>query len=378
MRELIKEIPYYIQVSRILRREIIAGKYSLNSKFPDELELAGRFGISKDVIRVSLRELAGEGLLVRIRRKGTFVSDNIKRHDPLFVHLTLFQFTVPASILTAAVQDGIAGTGLFLSVRHMPCNDIETEKTFLVESITSRCAAFIISPAVRNEDDSDNSASFSELAKRGIPLIFLDRTMSDDAGGDLICFDNTAAVYDMVADTLRQGLHNCTFFYTDSPDRVSRERNAGAFKAFSDFGISPDEKNIIRIPNRPGLDFPKEAFDAFTAKNPDSDTLIFSGENYMAFDFYNLLRNNSPRRKMKKIVSTASALPMNDNDFNRLNTSYYRLYDDFYEPLRNTLRKRLNGEIPDGIRVVHKIKYVPMTAKQADSYYRKKLKPPLP
>ena len=50
-----KSVPFYIQITRILRRELVSGVYPVNSKIPDENTLAARFGVSKDVIRVSMR-----------------------------------------------------------------------------------------------------------------------------------------------------------------------------------------------------------------------------------------------------------------------------------------------------------------------------------
>lgn len=57
-----------------LRTRIMGGDYAHGEKLPVEVVLAGKLNVSRDTLREALKILEAEGLLVRIRSKGTFVN----------------------------------------------------------------------------------------------------------------------------------------------------------------------------------------------------------------------------------------------------------------------------------------------------------------
>jgi len=60
-----------LQVEQLLRRSIAEGKFA-DGKLPTEMELAEQLGVSRETVRLAAENLQREGLLVKIRRKGTF------------------------------------------------------------------------------------------------------------------------------------------------------------------------------------------------------------------------------------------------------------------------------------------------------------------
>lgn len=67
-------LPLYIQVREDLREQIRSGALPLGRGLPLERDMAQQYGVSKITISHALRDLAKEGLITRIKRKGTFVS----------------------------------------------------------------------------------------------------------------------------------------------------------------------------------------------------------------------------------------------------------------------------------------------------------------
>ena len=65
---------------RELRARILNGHYAHGEKLPVEVHLAEELNISRDTLRAALKQLEAEGLLVRIRSKGTFVNLPISRN----------------------------------------------------------------------------------------------------------------------------------------------------------------------------------------------------------------------------------------------------------------------------------------------------------
>jgi GntR family transcriptional regulator len=70
-------IPLYYQIMRDLKEQIVSGKLGPGDRLPSEAEHTRRFGVSRVVIRQALRILQEQGLIVRVKGKGTFVSDAV-------------------------------------------------------------------------------------------------------------------------------------------------------------------------------------------------------------------------------------------------------------------------------------------------------------
>ena len=70
-------IPLYYQIMRNLKEQIVSGKLGPGDRLPSEAEQTRRFGVSRVVIRQALRILEEQGLIIRIKGKGTFVSDAV-------------------------------------------------------------------------------------------------------------------------------------------------------------------------------------------------------------------------------------------------------------------------------------------------------------
>jgi len=67
-------LPIYHQLKEIIKREIGQGRIKPGDRIPTEYELCEQFSISRTPVRQALAELVHEGLLVRLRGRGTFVN----------------------------------------------------------------------------------------------------------------------------------------------------------------------------------------------------------------------------------------------------------------------------------------------------------------
>ncbi len=75
-------IPIYFQLKTLLLEEIIEGRYGPEGRLPTEHELCERFRISRTPVSRALSELADEGVVLRHRRRGTFVNPHWMRRRP--------------------------------------------------------------------------------------------------------------------------------------------------------------------------------------------------------------------------------------------------------------------------------------------------------
>ena len=72
-------VPYYHQIKEGLKALIASGELKPGDMLPSELSLSEQLEISRLVVHRAYRELVTEGLLIRKRAKGTFISPPIKR-----------------------------------------------------------------------------------------------------------------------------------------------------------------------------------------------------------------------------------------------------------------------------------------------------------
>jgi multiple sugar transport system substrate-binding protein len=75
-------IPLYFQVKRALLEAMLRGDYGPDERLPTEHELCALYGISRTPITRALSELAEEGVIVRHRRRGTFVNPHWAARRP--------------------------------------------------------------------------------------------------------------------------------------------------------------------------------------------------------------------------------------------------------------------------------------------------------
>ena len=69
-------LPVYHQIRRTIKHWILDKQYNPADKIPPENELANQFDVNRMTVRQALSSLVDEGLLIRKRGEGTFVTQN--------------------------------------------------------------------------------------------------------------------------------------------------------------------------------------------------------------------------------------------------------------------------------------------------------------
>ncbi len=118
-------IPLYFQLKTMLVEDILSGRYGAGSRLPTEHELCLRYDMSRTPVTRALTELADEGVVVRQRRRGTFV-------NPHWVHRN-----VEGQELRVMVPDGqwerqirrAAGADVRLSVLQVGLHELHSAVT---------------------------------------------------------------------------------------------------------------------------------------------------------------------------------------------------------------------------------------------------------
>jgi GntR family transcriptional regulator len=159
-------VPLYYQLQEILKEEIEAGRWSPGTTIPSEAALASLFGISRTVIRKALDILEGDAQVVRIKGKGTVVTE------------------------AKVSYDAVAAAALF-------SRGIKPERSKLDRVVTARLVQ--VGRQLGSTLGVPSTASVVELAcvhsVRGVPAAFTDTYLRVDASPQLkrLCAGESAS-----------------------------------------------------------------------------------------------------------------------------------------------------------------------------------------
>ncbi|MGP3925375.1 MULTISPECIES: GntR family transcriptional regulator [unclassified Streptomyces] len=208
-------VPLYFQLSQQLEAAIENGKLAPGSLLGNEIELAGRLGLSRPTVRQAIQSLVDKGLLVRRRGVGTqVVHSQVKRPlelSSLYDDLeaagqrpatqVLRNTTEPASAEVAAALGVPEGTDVVMVERlrlahgepmahlrnHLPVglldlNTARLEATGLYRlmreaGITLHSARQAVGARAATADEGEQLGE-----PEGAPLLTMERTTFDDTG----------------------------------------------------------------------------------------------------------------------------------------------------------------------------------------------------
>lgn len=70
----------YKEVARTLRTAILQREYAYGVRLPTEAQLSDRYGVSRQTVRRAFHDLVSEGLVYRVRGRGTFAASKEGRY----------------------------------------------------------------------------------------------------------------------------------------------------------------------------------------------------------------------------------------------------------------------------------------------------------
>lgn len=80
-------MPIYIQVMNMLKRQIVSGELQSDDKLPSVRELAVLLKVNPNTIQRTYQELEREGFAITQRGLGRYVTDDIERTESLKVEM---------------------------------------------------------------------------------------------------------------------------------------------------------------------------------------------------------------------------------------------------------------------------------------------------
>ncbi len=229
----------YKEIYRELSREITTGVFAAGERIPTELQLAGRFGVTRQTVLKALDVLKHDGMLKSVRGKGTFVAGPHRRKSSkplpgkqLAYICSNLQDSLGHRILVGAEQ--AAGRAGYSLIACNTRNDSGCEAEYLRRSRDNRVSGIILLPYLQT-----NRELVRELAGE-IPLICVDNGFQD-LDIPVVNTDNFQAMYKAVSYLIELG-HTRIGFILNSRDLLdsipsARDRFNGYRQALEDHGL---------------------------------------------------------------------------------------------------------------------------------------------
>lgn len=204
----------YEQIKDYLTQLIVANRDNADYKLPSEQQVSQKFSASRISVRKAFDLLVEEGVIYRIRGKGTFIQRGYQtsiltaKENPMNCYL----FIVPevSSNFVQNICSGMLAAGKELNLKLLilsSAHSTQLERDNIATAMRLQCAGILLMPVDENHyDDSILSLSLSKF-----PTLFIDRRLY---GLNINCIssDHRFIGYNATKYLLNKGHDNILFF----------------------------------------------------------------------------------------------------------------------------------------------------------------------
>jgi DNA-binding LacI/PurR family transcriptional regulator len=226
--------PFYQQIKDALRGQITSGRLKPGACIPDERSLAELLRVSRQTTRRAIMDLTEEGLLRRIRGRGTYVRDSIApvsniQQTSIVIASETNPFDHPyyAKIVRGAYEMA-ASSNLFTSVETL----CEPYDRFLANLRRHRTAKGVIVIGGRD------SELLQQLLRLEVPVVLVDSHQPPEKPlFDLVTYDAEAGMYTAVKALIDLGHTQIGFMRSMQLRATMALRHDGYIRAMKEAGL---------------------------------------------------------------------------------------------------------------------------------------------
>lgn len=242
--------PLYIQIREYMLDNITNNKWPPNKKIPSENELARKFNVSRITVSSAISQLVKEGIIYRIKGKGSFVSENTSGEPKIYQSLpeknnnsNLIAYLMPRldNLFTARLLSGIEeevskhGYQLLFFKTH----DSKEQETKIIKDLLSLNVKGIIIYPTADEDYNEETL---KLTLNNFPLVVVDRYLRG-VETNCVCSDNVKGTFDAITHLIELGHRKIGFASTSKKFTTSIEdRLIGYEKALAQNHFPIDQR----------------------------------------------------------------------------------------------------------------------------------------
>lgn len=236
------------QVHAYLLKELKSGKYPAGSRFLSETEVTKNSGFCKNTVREAFSALVGDGLIERIRGKGSFVLDPSVKAASVATPQTVHVFAFDP--LGQNEEDAFIGS-ILIGLHHVLDNEKIHIKLHPVDAVSKIQPELERLLAELPPADSLLLGGFNYtremtdlIRQQQIRTVALGKP-EDDVNIPYVHGDNLDLYYQSTRTLLQNG-HKSIAFVDNRQHEISyEEHRAGYLKALSEAGVIPDARLMI-------------------------------------------------------------------------------------------------------------------------------------
>ncbi|SEB51907.1 DNA-binding transcriptional regulator, LacI/PurR family [Paenibacillus sp. GP183] len=266
----------YVQIAEKLKTEIRSRKLRAHDPVPSEGELAKKFGVSRMTTKLALESLAKQGIVYRLARRGTFLSENGSVWEaedlPAYTPKVMRPIKKRIAILVPNMDDYISRiiSSVENEARKSGCHllikittDKEDESECLQELYEDQIEGIILYPRGRKTC----SEKVLRLNLLNYPLVIIDRIFRE-VQIDCVYHDHYQGAYNLTQYLIAKGHKEIGYVSMIFDGVTSREdRYQGYLRAMLDHNLPINSQNIF-------LECTEDYLNNLNASNPQLETLI--------------------------------------------------------------------------------------------------------
>lgn len=235
--------PIYERIKLDILNKILSGEYAAGTLLEPEPSLATKYGASRTTMRQALSELASEGYIHRVKRRGTVVSDLKEYQKPgAWVAMVVADlFSYPVQQTSDSVEKALKAKGLGLKVFAANKNIAEME-CIVEQAVNAGAVGIIMCPS----EDMAYSSKVHTLCRKGYPVCLFDLPLPQ-VSTDCAMSDNCEGGYLATSHLVKLGHREIAFISAASRSLTYTigSRYNGYAAALSEAGIKVDSNLII-------------------------------------------------------------------------------------------------------------------------------------
>ncbi|MCL6460106.1 MAG: GntR family transcriptional regulator [Gorillibacterium sp.] len=236
--------PKYQLVKDYIVAKIDNSELSADDRISSETELAKMLDVSSITVRRALTDLVNEGIIYRIRGKGSFVASQSSVVDKKASNLVVFILS-GLELHDSSYLRIMKGVRSFLSKHNCRLviefveNDFEQERELVLQLMQSEIRGLLI----YSSDPSAAKSYLDESRRRSIPLVMLDRFPPGYPVSCVTC-NNHDGAYEAVEYLIAQGHRRIGFAAFDFHLSPEIERYNGYLNAMAGASLPIDDERL--------------------------------------------------------------------------------------------------------------------------------------
>ncbi|MFE4713284.1 substrate-binding domain-containing protein [Paenibacillus sp. NPDC056722] len=229
-------LPKYQMVKDYVLSQIENQEFTMDHRIPSESEFSKLLDVSSITVRKALSELVNEGVIYRVRGKGSFVASQAAVSEKTsnlvaFVISGVDLYDSSYMQIMRGIQSFLGKHGCKLIVEFVE-NDFEQERELVLGLIQTELRGLLI-----YSSDPDAAKSYlGEIRSKSIPFVMLDRSPSGYPVNVVTC-NNHDGAYEAVEYLIKQGHRKIGFAAYDYHLSPEVDRYNGYCNAMSNSSV---------------------------------------------------------------------------------------------------------------------------------------------